>query len=79
MVKRILSEPIWLRRPDFADVLVGRQALEGLKPLGKVAGHHEDLEMLFELGMCSEMVAGVFIGLQLKMRTANQSRGGGSH
>lgn len=39
------SEAFRLGCPDFADVLVGRKALEGLEPLGKVVGHDEVAQM----------------------------------
>lgn len=53
----VYPEPIWLCRPDFADVLVGRQASEGLKSLGEVIGHQEGVDVRFELAMRAVMVA----------------------
>ncbi len=50
------SEPIRLRRPDFADVLVRREAFEGLEPLGEVVGHEEGVDVRFELGVGAVMV-----------------------
>lgn len=51
LLERIESESIWLFRPDLADVLVGREPLEGLEALGEVIGGHEVREMGAKLGM----------------------------
>jgi hypothetical protein len=54
-VKRVWPEPIWLRRPDFADVLIRREAPEGLEPLGEV-GHEEGVDVRFESSVRALMV-----------------------
>jgi hypothetical protein len=47
---------IWLRHPDFADVLVRREAPEGLESLGEVEGHEEGVDVRFELGVGAVVV-----------------------
>jgi len=46
---RIKPESFWLGCPGFADVFVGRKALEGLEPPGEVVGCDEVAEMAAEL------------------------------
>ena len=36
-----MSEPFWLLGPYFADVLIGREALQSLEALGEVVGTQE--------------------------------------
>jgi hypothetical protein len=45
----IVSESVWIVRPSFADVFVGRETSESLQLLGEVIGIHEGGGMLFEL------------------------------
>ena len=46
-----LACTIWLRRLDFADLLIWRQASERLEPLGEVVGHEEGVDVRLELGV----------------------------
>lgn len=48
MVEWIYVKSIWLFRPDFADVLIGCQALEGFETPGEVIGHQECLYVLLQ-------------------------------
>src|SRR5215510_1631924 len=50
-MERIESESFWLFRPDFADVLVGCETLEGLETLGEVVSGHEVCEVNSKLVM----------------------------
>lgn len=38
---RIECEALWLLGPDFADVLIGREALQSLETLGEVVSTQE--------------------------------------
>jgi len=42
---RIESESFWLIGPDFADVLIGREALQSLEALGEVVGSQEEIQV----------------------------------
>ena len=57
MVERIEGESFWLFRPDLADVLVGREPLEGLEAFGEVVGGHEVRQMSSKLVMSSVVEA----------------------
>lgn len=48
---RVEIESLWFGCPDFADVFVGGEALEGPEPLGKVVGYYEVAEMTPKLVM----------------------------
>lgn len=50
-MERVESETFGLGCPDFADVFVGRQPLEGLEPFGEIVGCDEVAEMGLELIM----------------------------
>ncbi len=51
MLEWINDKPIRLICPDFADVFIGCEALEGFEPPGEVIGHHEAVEMGLQLFM----------------------------
>jgi len=44
-MERVQPESFRATCPDLADVFVGREAPEGLQPLGEVIGHQECGEM----------------------------------
>ena len=49
VLDRIDCEAFGLSCPDFADVFIGRQALESCKSFREVVGHQEGMEMLFQM------------------------------
>ena len=57
MLERIESESFWLGSPAFADVVVRREALQGLQPPGVVVGVDEVGKVSFELIVSIVMVA----------------------
>ena len=56
-MERVQPEPFRLEGPSFADVLVGREAFEGLQSASEVVGSHEVGEVLPELVMALVVVA----------------------
>ena len=57
MVDRVDPESLWFICPEFADVFVGREALEGFEATAKIVGVHEVGEMGFELLVTVVVVA----------------------
>ena len=57
MLERIKFESFWLGSPAFADVFVGREALQGLQPTSVVVGVNEVGKVCFELIVSIVMVA----------------------
>ena len=51
LLERIEREAVWLRSPDFADVFVRRETLEGLQTLCEIVGGDEVGEMASKLVM----------------------------
>ena len=51
MMERIERESLWLFCPDLADVFVGGEAFECLKPLGEIVSANEVSEMAAKLAM----------------------------
>ena len=43
------SKSIWCFGPEFAQIFVGREALEGLESSGEVVGFEEVVQVRFEL------------------------------
>ncbi len=54
---RIEPESFGLLCPDFADVFVGREPIQGFKSLGEVVGHDEAFQVLAKLVMAFIVIA----------------------
>ena len=46
---RVQFESLWLQCPDFTDVFIGREALQGLQALGEIVSYHDAPQMLAKL------------------------------
>ncbi len=57
MMERIKFEAFWLGSPDFADVFVWGEALQGLEASAVVVGVDEVGEVVFELFVTIVMIA----------------------
>ena len=59
MLERVESESLWLFCPEFADVLIRREAFECLEPSGEIIGCDE----IGEMGLMSEAAEPVLPGV----------------